>query len=143
VKLKTGSIDNFSKAISTTNLQMSYQSSNKNQNRDKHREKLREELSCWKNETIIRILFCTAQDNNISGRYNKVAGCLSKEPRTSDQEYFILCDKVDMEIFFGKTFARIAKAMNYCQNITKLIEIRSKKRGSSSGDILSAKKAKR
>jgi Trm5-related predicted tRNA methylase len=143
VKLKTGSIDNVSKAISTTNLRMSYQSNNKNQNRDEHREKLREELSCWKNETIIRILICTAQDNNISGQYNKVADCLSKETRTSEQEYFILCGKVDTEIFFGETFARIAEAMNYCQNITKLIEIRSKKRGSSSGDMLSAKKARR
>lgn len=113
------------KAISTTNLKMSYQGTNKNQPRDEHREKLKEELDHWKDKIIIRILVCTAKSYE---RDEDIAKHLSTEIKTSSHELFFLCDKTYTESLFGETFARLADATKNHQSLSKLIEIRSKKR---------------
>ena len=107
--MKTGPLSNIRDAISTTDLQDSYQSPNKNRTRDNQKSELENELENWKDAKIIRILVCTAKD------YNKdatVAKYLKSEKKTSDHnELFFLCDKEHRGDLFGETFARLAEAM--------------------------------
>ncbi|KAL9063211.1 MAG: hypothetical protein Q9161_009587 [Pseudevernia consocians] len=93
-------------AIDTTNLLMSYQGPNTNQTRDDQKEKLEEELENWKDAMIIRVLVCTARDY----KDDAVATCLRSEGKTSDNEFFLLCDKKHTGDLFGETFARLAEA---------------------------------
>lgn len=106
-KLKTGPIKKLRNAISTTNLQTSYQGRNKNRIRDKKKRELDKELENWKGATIIRVLVCTAKDYDGE---KAVATYLKNERKTSSNELFFLCGKKYRGDLFGETFARLAEA---------------------------------
>ncbi|KAF6218892.1 hypothetical protein HO133_005435 [Letharia lupina] len=107
LQLKTGPIKKLRNAISTTNLQTSYQGRNKNRIRDKKKRELDKELENWKGATIIRVLVCTAKDYDGE---KAVATYLKNERKTSSNELFFLCGKKYRGDLFGETFARLAEA---------------------------------
>ncbi len=124
-KVKTGAVS-MADAISTTNLQSSYKSGNPIEARNEHREKLDNELEQWKKRTIIRVLVYSQKDYT---RDENVEDILRKEPKTSDDELFFLCDKPYIKDLLGDTFARLAEAKTQdVQDVEQLIETRANKR---------------
>lgn len=126
-KLKTGPIRNLRDAISTTNLQTSYQGPNKNRTRDDQKRELEKELKNWKDAMIIRVLVCTARDYDQDAA---VATYLDSEEKTSDNnELFFLCGKKYRGDLFGETFARLAEARMTRESGEATLEDLIKKRG--------------
>ena len=87
------------KAISTTNLKMSYRGTSKNQPRDKHREELQKELDHWKDKIIIRILVCTARSYERDG---DVAEYLSKEMKASSHDELFYATRRIRKVFLAR-----------------------------------------